>query len=294
MTATQGPSALTLTGLGHRYPGGTWALRDCSVDVPAGRVVALVGPNGCGKATLLNIAAGLLRPTEGTAQIAGRPAGGQLRKVGYVAQDAPLWPRLRVADVLELGRCMNPGFDTALAQARVRALRLPLRARIHTLSGGQRAQVALTLVLAKQPDVLLLDEPLANLDPLARREFLTSMFATCEQDGVAVLFSSHVIAELERICDFLIVLKDGRVQIAGDIDDLRSRHRVVAGPRGWPAHSAVNVVSASDIGGRTAALVRLDGGTRIGPGLDESAPTFDELALGYLAGTQSRPSEVPV
>ena len=181
-------AALTLTGLGHRYPGGRWALRDCDVAVPAGRVVALVGPNGAGKTTLLNIAAGLLRPTSGTARVAGKAPDRQLATIGYVAQDAPLWPRLRVMDALELGRCMNPGFDARLAEARIRELDVPPRARINTLSGGQRAQVALTLVLAKRPQLLLLDEPLANLDPLARREFLTSMFATCAEDGVAVLF----------------------------------------------------------------------------------------------------------
>jgi ABC-2 type transport system ATP-binding protein len=293
MTAASAVPALALTGLGHRYPGGRWALRDCSVTVPAGRVVALVGPNGAGKTTLLNIAAGLLRPTAGTAEVGGRAPGRQLAKIGYVAQDAPLWPRLRVADVLELGRCMNPGFDAQLADARIKGLEIPPRARVNTLSGGQRAQVALTLVLAKRPELLLLDEPLANLDPLARREFLTSMFATCAEDGVAVLFSSHVIAELERICDYLIVLLAGRLQVAGDIDDLRAGHRVVTGPRDWPQHSAFSVVSSTDTAARTTALVRLDRGATIGPGLEESEPTFDELALGYLATPTSRPTEVP-
>jgi ABC-2 type transport system ATP-binding protein len=287
MTAT-----LALTGLGHQYPGGRWALRDCSVEVSAGRVVALVGPNGAGKTTLLNIAAGLLYPTVGTVQVAGRPPDRQLAKIGYVAQDAPLWPRLRVADVLELGRCMNPRFDIQLAEGRVRALEIPPRARINTLSGGQRAQVALTLVLAKRPELLLLDEPLANLDPLARREFLTSMFDSCAEDGVAVLFSSHVIAELERICDYLIVLVVGRVQIAGDIDELRSTHRIVSGPLEWPDRSGLSVVSTTKAAGRTIALVHLDPMQSIGPGLEESEPTFDELALGYLAVPDRRPTEV--
>jgi ABC-2 type transport system ATP-binding protein len=286
-------AALTVTGLGHRYPGGRWALQDCTVDVPAGRVVALVGPNGAGKTTLLNIAAGLLRPTAGSAQVAGLAPERQLAKIGYVAQDAPLWPRLRVADVLELGRCMNPRFDAQLAQTRVRALEIPLRARINTLSGGQRAQVALALVLAKRPELLLLDEPLANLDPLARREFLTSMFAICADDGVAVLFSSHVIAELERICDYLVVLLAGQVQVAGDIDDLRANHRVVSGALDWPQRAGISVVSASSAGGRTVALVRQTPGTSFGPGLEEAEPTFDELALGYLATPQLRRAEVP-
>lgn len=286
-------TVLTVSGLGHRYQSGRWALADCALDVPTGRVVALVGPNGAGKTTLLNIAAGLLRPTLGTVQVAGGAPQERLARIGYVAQDAPLWPRLRVADVLEIGRCMNPRFDIALAQARVDSLDIPLRARIQTLSGGQRAQVALSLVLAKRPELLLLDEPLANLDPLARRDFLTSMFGSCADDGVAVLFSSHVIAELERICDYLIVLRDGRVQVAGDIDDLRAAHRTITGPAGWSQQAGVSVVSETSTAGRTTALVRVDAAVRLGPGLDEAQPTFDELALGYLASTTAAAYEVP-
>ena len=286
-------AAVAVTALGHLYPGGRWALRDCTLTVPPGRVVALVGPNGAGKTTLLNVAAGLLRPTVGMVEVAGRRPDQQLARIGYVAQDAPLWPRLRVADVLELGRCMNPRFDAQLAESRVRALDIPRRARMQTLSGGQRAQIALTLVLAKRPDLLLLDEPLANLDPLARRDFLTSMFATCAEQGVAVLFSSHVIAELERICDYLIVLRAGRVQVAGDIDELRASHRVVTGPLDWPERGGIGVVSATNAAGRTVALVRLDFGASLGPGLDESQPTFDDLALGYLAEPHPGLEEVP-
>ncbi len=285
-------SALAAVGLGHRYPGGRWALSECTMTVPAGRVVALVGPNGAGKTTLLNIAAGLLAPTAGTVRVAGEPPDRRVDRIGYVAQDAPLWPRLRVTDVLEIGRCMNPRFDARLANARVRGLDIPLRSRISTLSGGQRAQVALTLVLAKRPDLLLLDEPLANLDPLARREFLTSMFAACADGGVAVLFSSHVIAELERICDYLIVLLEGHVRLAGDIDELRAGHRMVTGPAGWPLRTAAAVISASDIADRTVALVRADPGVVAGPGLDEAQPTFDELALGYLTASQPGCNEV--
>ena len=285
--------ALSVAGLSHRYERGREALIDCTVSVPSGRVVALVGPNGAGKTTLLNIAAGLLRPTGGTVEVAGRPPESQLAQIGYVAQDAPLWPRLRVSDVVELGRCMNPRFDTDFADTRLRALDIPRRARIQTLSGGQRAQVALSLVLAKRPGLLLLDEPLANLDPLARREFLTSMFGYCADDGVAVLFSSHVIAELERICDYLILLRAGRVQVAGDIDELRATHRVVTGPQGWPERSGMQVVSTTRSADRTVALVRMEAGAGIGPGLEEAQPTFDELALGYLEAAHPRFDEVP-
>ena len=285
--------ALSVSGLGHRYQRHRWALEDCTFSVPAGRVVALVGPNGSGKTTLLNIAAGLLRATTGTVQVAGVPPDRLLDQIGYVAQDAPMWPRLRVADVLEIGRCMNPRFDAQMADERIRALDIPRRARVHTLSGGQRAQVALSLVLAKRPDLLLLDEPLANLDPLARREFLTSMFASCADGGVAVLFSSHVIAELERICDYLIVLRSGRIQVAGDIDELRAAHRMVTGPLGWPENAGISMVSATNIAGHTAALVRVDADLLTGPGLDQALPTFDELALGYLADPHRSLEEVP-
>jgi ABC-2 type transport system ATP-binding protein len=285
-------AVLAFDAVGHRYGRDRWALEDCTLAVPAGRVVALVGPNGAGKTTLLNIAAGLLRPTAGTATIAGQPPERGLARIGYVAQDAPLWPRLRVADVLDIGRCMNPRFDWDLATTRVRTFDIAERARISTLSGGQRAQVALSLVLAKRPELLLLDEPLANLDPLARRDFLTSMFASCADDGVAVVFSSHVIAELERICDYLVVLRNGRLQVAGDIEELRARHRVVSGPADWPQRMRIPVVSSRRTAERTVALVRLNGALA-GLGLDEAPPTFDELALGYLAASPPPPYEVP-
>jgi ABC-2 type transport system ATP-binding protein len=286
--------ALSFSAVGHRYQRDRWALRECTVSVPAGRVVALVGPNGAGKTTMLNVAAGLLRPTAGEVNVGGRPPGRELARIGYVAQDAPLWPRLRVSDVLAVGKAMNRRFDADLANARIRDFDIRPQARVQTLSGGQRAQVALSLVLAKRPDLLLLDEPLANLDPLARREFLTSMFATCAEDGAAVLFSSHVIAELERICDYLVVLRDGRVQVAGDIDELRGKHRVVSGPVNWPQRAGVQVVSASHTLDRTVALVRAEAGgaALLGPGLEDAEPTFDELALGYLAAARPPHAEV--
>ncbi len=268
--------------LGHRYGGGVWGLRECTIEVPRGRVIALVGPNGSGKTTLLNMAAGLLPPSTGSVRITGAAPADRLDRIGYVAQDAPLWPRLRVTDVLEIGACLNPRFDTGLATGRIHQLGIPTRARINTLSGGERAQVALTLVLAKQPELMLLDEPLSNLDPLARRDFLTSMFAACSDMGAAVLFSSHVVAELERICDYLIVLRAGRVRLAGDIDELRRTHRVITGPTGWPGSSGREVINERSGGGRTIALVRSDASSLTGPGLEEAAPTFDELVLGYL------------
>jgi ABC-2 type transport system ATP-binding protein len=252
------------------------------VEVPPGRIVALIGPNGAGKTTLLHMAAGLLAPTTGTVEVLGAAPERRLDRIGFVAQDAPLWPRLRVEDVLEIGRCMNPRFDTGLARSRVAQFEIPTRSHIASLSGGQRAQVALTLVLAKRPELLLLDEPLSNLDPLARREFLSSMFDACAETGTAVLFSSHVVAELERICDFLILLRGGRVRVAGDIDELRQRHRIVSGPTGWMQPAGWQVISVRSAAGRTTALTLSESAAAAGPGMDQASPTFDELVLGYL------------
>jgi ABC-2 type transport system ATP-binding protein len=289
---------LDCAGMGHRYGRrGPWGLRDCTLTVPAGRVVALIGPNGAGKTTLLHLAAGLLPATEGTVRVAGAVPARRLEWIGFAPQGAPLWPHLRVRDVLGIGAHLNPRWDAALASDRIARLGIGPRARISALSGGQRAQVALTLVLAKRPELLLLDEPLANLDPIARREFLASMFDACTGSGAAVLFSSHVVAELERICDDLVVLAGRRVRLAGDIDQLRRTHRVITGPVGWPTTTATQpaampndgsqdggwqVISARQAAGRTIALVRIDGHLLPGPGLDAAEPTFDELVLGYL------------
>jgi ABC-2 type transport system ATP-binding protein len=268
-------TALRCAGLGHRYGRGIWGLRDCDLDVPAGRVVALVGPNGSGKTTLMSMAAGLLPASTGRVEAAGGAPAQRLGRIGFVAQDAPLWPRLRVADVLEIGRCMNHGFDMVMASGRIRRLGIRPRARISALSGGERAQVALTLVLAKKPELFLLDEPTANLG---------SMFEACTETGATVLYSSHAVAELERICDYLIVLRAGHVRLAGDIDELRQQHRVICGPDGWPGGGGWQVISQRSTAGRTTALVRHDGARLAGPGLQDAAPTFDELVLGYLEG----------
>jgi ABC-2 type transport system ATP-binding protein len=277
-------TALRCAGLGHRYGRSVWGLRDCTLDVPAGRVVALVGPNGSGKTTLMSMAAGLLPASTGCVEAAGGAPAQRLDRIGFVAQDAPLWPRLRVADVLAIGRCMNRGFDAAMAAERIRRLDIRTRARIGALSGGERAQVALTLVLAKKPELFLLDEPTANLDPLARREFLRSMFEACSEAGATVLFSSHAVAELERVCDYLIVLRAGHLRLAGDIDELRQQHRVICGPDGWPDGGGWQVISQRSTAGRTTALVRDDDAQLAGPGLQDAPPTFDELVLGYLEG----------
>ncbi len=224
-------AAIETSALGKRYRG-RWALAECTLSVPAGHVVGLVGPNGAGKSTLLNLTVGLLRPTTGTVRVFGAPPTGRhapLSRIGFVAQDAPVYARLTVADHLAMGAHLNAGWDATTAQNRLAALGLPLRARAGTLSGGQRAQLALTMALAKRPDLLILDEPVASLDPLARREFLDHLTEAVTARRTSVVISSHLISDLARTCDYLVVLDGSRVQAAGPIADLLALHRADTG-----------------------------------------------------------------
>ena len=220
------------SGLGKRY-GSTWALRECTLAIPAGHVAALVGPNGAGKTTLLNLAVGLAAPTAGAVTVlGGRPAGSPaaLDGIAFVAQDTPLYKNLSAADMLHLTRNLNRRFDQPYAQARLGELGIPLKRKAGKLSGGQQAQLALTLALARRPRLLVLDEPVAMLDPVARHDFMATVLTAAADDGVSVLLSSHVLAELERVADYLILLSRGRVQVAGEVDDLLACHRVLTGP----------------------------------------------------------------
>jgi ABC-2 type transport system ATP-binding protein len=235
-------AVLEATGLGKRY-GRRWALSECTLTVPQGRVVGLVGPNGAGKTTLLQLAVGLLSPTAGAVQVlGGRPGDGpaQLGRVGFVAQDTPTYARLSIADHLRFGAWLNPRWDAQLAERRIEQLGLDPRQRAGTLSGGQRAQLALTLAIAKRPDLLILDEPVASLDPLARREFLQSLMEVADQQGVSVVLSSHLVADVERVCDYVVVLVDSRVRVAGTIADLMASYQGSAG-------GAAEAVSLEDI-----------------------------------------------
>ncbi len=214
-------------GLGKRYRN-RWALADCTLHIPAGHIAGLVGPNGAGKTTLLHLVTGLLAPTTGTIEVAGGPPAAtkaQLARVGFVAQDAPVYAGLSVADHLRLGAHLNPRWDAPLAAERISKLGLDPRQKAGRLSGGQRAQLALTLAIAKRPQLLILDEPVASLDPLARRDFLRDLAEATGEHRMSVMLSSHVVADLERVCDYLIVLAAGRVQAAGEVTGLLNAYR---------------------------------------------------------------------
>lgn len=211
--------------LGKKYSRG-WALRDCTLQIPAGRIVALVGPNGAGKSTLMGMITGLLRPTAGRIAVFGDvPNGrGMHPAVAFLTQAKPLYPQFTVAETLHYGRSANPGWDQAYAESLVERARVPFAAKVGTLSGGQRTRVALALALGKRPRLLMLDEPLADLDPLARETVLQTLVEECRTQGITVLLSSHVLAELEGMCDHLVLLTDGRVRLAGDVSELLRAH----------------------------------------------------------------------
>jgi len=284
-------AAITAEGLGKRYRS-KWALADCTLSVPAGHVVGLVGPNGAGKTTLLGLATGMLAPSTGTIEVlGGRPGSGraQLARVGYLAQGAPVYAGLSVADHLRLGARLNPGWDAGLARSRVERLDLDPRQKAGTLSGGQRAQLALALAVAKRPELLVLDEPVASLDPLARREFLQDLMeATADQD-LSVVLSSHLITDIERVCDYLIVLAGSRVVAAGPSDELLATHRLLSGPRRDPGSlpGGVQVISASHTDVQSTLLVR-----STGPVLDPvwivSEISLEDLVLAYMSQATGR------
>jgi ABC-2 type transport system ATP-binding protein len=253
-------AVLESRGLGKRYRQ-RWALTDCTLTIPAGHVVGLVGPNGAGKTTLLNLATGLLAPTSGTIEVlGGQPASSpaQLARVGFVAQDTPTYAGLTVADHLRLGARMNPGWDADLACDRIDRLDLDPGQRAGKLSGGQRAQLALTLAIAKKPELLILDEPIASLDPLARREFLQGLMEFTAGHKVSVVMSSHLVADLERVCDYLIVLVASKVRVAGQVEELLASHYHLTGARCDPATLPADwqVISASHTDRQSTLLIR--------------------------------------
>ncbi|WP_043627154.1 ABC transporter ATP-binding protein [Nonomuraea candida] len=286
-------SVLEAQGLGKRY-GKRWALRECTIDIPAGHVVGLVGPNGAGKTTLLKLACGQVAPTTGGITVlGGRPAGGrgQLAKVGFVAQDTPVYAGLSIAEHLRLGARLNPGWDAAMARERIERLGLDPAQRGSRLSGGQRAQLALTLGLAKRPELLVLDEPVASLDPLARREFLQGLMEATVEHGLSVVLSSHLVSDLERICDFLIVLAGSRVRVAGEVDRLLATHHRLTGPRRDPGRlpAGQHVVSARHTDRQSTFVVRTEGPIH-DPAWMVSRLGMEDLVLAYM---DERPAQGP-
>jgi ABC-2 type transport system ATP-binding protein len=279
------------TGLGKRF-GRTWALRDCSIRVPAGKIAGLVGPNGAGKTTFLHLAAGLLRPTAGEITVFGRSPQEQLLllldRVGFVAQDTPLYTRFSVGDMLRFGRELNRRWDQTAVEERMRSLDIPLDKRVGQLSGGQRSQVALALALGKHPELLLLDEPVARLDPLARREFMRRLTEAVAEEGSTVLLSSHVMADLERVCDYLIIIAAGRVQVAGEIDALLASHHLLVGPRLNRDVRLIGVecVKAQHTDRQSSLWIRGPVPT-LGAGWREEPLPLEELVITYLSAPQS-------
>jgi ABC-2 type transport system ATP-binding protein len=278
-------AALETTGLSKRY-GRTWALRDCTLAVPQGRVAAVVGPNGAGKTTLMRLAVGLRRPTRGSVSVFGgtpRDDAASLARVGFVAQETPLYRDLTVADHLEMGRRLNGvGWDQPSAAERLGKLSIPLDRRAGELSGGQRAQVALTIALAKRPDLLVLDEPVASLDPLARRTFLSELMGEIATRELTVLLSSHLIADLEHRCDYLVILSDARVQVLGDVEELLASHRALVGPVDAPSPNG-SIVSSHSTDRQRTLVVRSEARSPAPPRWAAQPISLEDLVLAYLS-----------
>jgi ABC-2 type transport system ATP-binding protein len=279
-------TVIQASGLGKAYRR-TWALRDCTLAIPEGHVVGLVGPNGAGKTTLLGLATGMLTPTRGTITVLGeRPAAGsaQLARVGFVAQDTAVYARLTVADHLRLGAWLNPGWDDNLARQRIRRLALDPKQRAGSLSGGERAQLALTLAMAKRPKVLILDEPVASLDPLARREFLQGLMEAVAEQRLSVVLSSHLVADLERVCDYLVVLVASKVRVAGEVSDLLASHHRLSGRRRDPGSLPAGqvVITESHTDKQSSLLVRTDGPV-LDPAWTVKPVSLEDLVLAYMS-----------
>jgi ABC-2 type transport system ATP-binding protein len=273
------------SGLGKRY-GSTWALRECTLAIPAGHVAALVGPNGAGKTTLLNLAVGLAAPSAGGVTVLGGRApgsAGALDGIAFVAQDTPVYKNLSVADMLHMTRNLNWRFDQRYAKTRLGELGIPLKRKAGKLSGGQQAQLALTLALARRPKLLVLDEPVAMLDPVARHDFMAIVLMAAADDGVSVLLSSHVLAELDRVVDYLILLSRGRVQVTGELEDLLAGHRMLTGPAAEADRYAQRpVVHIQRAAAQAHLLVRATAEDPVPPGWEAHPVGLEELALAYL------------
>jgi ABC-2 type transport system ATP-binding protein len=270
--------------LGKRY-GRVTALEDCTLAIDEGQLAALVGPNGAGKSTLLNLVVGLARPTAGEVTVlGGLPVGSRaaLDGLAYVAQDTPLYRHLSAADMIHLTRNLNRHFDESYARSRLADLDIAPGRKAGSLSGGQRAQLALTLALARRPRLLVLDEPTASLDPLARHDFMATVMAAMAEDGVSVMLSSHVLAELERVADYLVLISRGRVRIDGTVEDLLGRHRLLTGPHGQPPDPHWRTIQTVEAGAHTHLLVETPTGDPAPAGWEARSIGLEELTMAYL------------
>jgi ABC-2 type transport system ATP-binding protein len=279
------PPALEARGVGRRF-GRSWALRDCDFRLPAGRICALVGPNGAGKTTLLSLAADVLEPTCGTLSVFGdsHKSPARRNRVAFVGQSKPLYPGFTVGEMLRVGREMNPGWDQGTAEQLVRQGDIPLRAKVGHLSGGQRTRVALALALGKRPRLLLLDEPMSDLDPRVRHEITALLMSEVAEHGTTVLMSTHMVSEMDTVCDYLVTITGGRVRLAGEIDALLAAHTVLLGHGQGQNPSAEllphTVVSCDRSGGHVTALVRPEG--PVGGKWIQHRPHLEELLIAYL------------
>ncbi|HXZ83742.1 MAG TPA: ABC transporter ATP-binding protein [Acidimicrobiales bacterium] len=289
------PAVVETENLGKRYGRGNWGLRDCTFSIPMGRIAALVGPNGSGKSTLLTMTAGITRPTTGTVNVLGldpvTSSAEVVPRLAYLDQERPLYRSFKVQEMLHYGERLNPHWDGELARHYLETLRIPIDSRVGKLSVGQQAQVALTLCLAKRPEVLLLDEPVAALDPLAREQLLQILMQSVAEEGATVLFSSHAIGDLAAICDYLVLLAGSRVALADDLDYVLASHRLLIGGSDWVAlpRGAV-LVSTARAARQTHLLVRLEE-----PVEDRSwqvlEPTLEEIVLAYLRAAEPQLDE---
>ncbi|MDQ2915538.1 MAG: ABC transporter ATP-binding protein [Chloroflexota bacterium] len=285
--------AVKAIGLTKHF-GRSVALQDCDLDLPAQKVIGVVGPNGAGKTTLLQLAAGLRYPTSGSMIVLDRSpranASDLLPRLAFIAQDRPLYGDLTVAETLEMGRQLNVRWDHAYALARVERFRVGLDTRVRSLSTGQRAQVAVALALAKRPELVLLDEPVANLDPLARLELLEELMAAVADGGMTMVMSANAIADIDRVCDYLVILLDGKVRLTGDIEEITAQHRFVSGPREHSFGDAWEIVDARQAERQGTWLLRALGPTEPIPSSDGTVArpaTLEEIVLAYLrAGTE--------
>jgi ABC-2 type transport system ATP-binding protein len=269
---------------GRPWQPGTWALREVDLALPAGGITALVGPNGAGKTTLIKICMAFERPSAGRVEVDGvdpwRHRNQALRRVGYVPQTPAVYRGLNVEDHLAVARSLHSGFDAGYARRRLDQLGIPLRQRADTLSGGQAAQLGLAVALGTRAAVLLLDEPLANLDPLARREFIQILIEAIRADGSTALLSSHIVTDVEEACDRLAILGNGKVLLDCPLEEARRGHRLTDADS--PVPGATPIGSFLGRGGKRLTLSRLNGAGSDATAGDEPAG-LEDVVLGYLA-----------